>query len=240
MAKAKKKRGLYPRQSSIMLSFDEMDISGTAYSKVAKKVRKKSGASDKAKKNVTSVPTSLHKSYFVPLALCIKTKNPYNEPAEQLLSAFTDLLCTELANYKTDTQNLIYSYAEFVSHAMLLTHLTSPPPMTQYSVMIGSREVLYTEGLIGELPYESDISVAQVFSLLDNDCIMSMWAAMLLDIRVILYTANINGFFFILKALDQLMFPFRWNHTKGIIPSRHLLTQPPPYCYGKFDRLSLI
>eukprot|EP01022_Parablepharisma_sp_SALTPOND_P014794 TRINITY_DN2054_c0_g1_i1.p1 TRINITY_DN2054_c0_g1~~TRINITY_DN2054_c0_g1_i1.p1 ORF type:complete len:1010 (-),score=84.61 TRINITY_DN2054_c0_g1_i1:4599-7628(-) len=225
------KKGPFPRRSSIMVSFDEMDISGTAYSKFTKKVRKRSGAVDQSRAMVAGI-LNVHKSYYVPLALCIKTKTSDHEFAEQLLLALINLLYTDPNAYRIDLQNLIYSYSEFLSHTMLLTHITSPPPLTQYTLALGTTEVAYTEGSLAELPCENDISVAHLFSLLDSDCVIALWTALLLDIRIIVYTPNINECFFIIKALNQLMFPFKWHHSKGIAPSLSLLFQPPPYCYG--------
>ncbi len=228
--KQKNFRLLQPQRSSVMLSLDEMDIVGTAYNKVAKRVRKKS---DHKHSHIEIVPRHLHKSYFVPLAVCVKTKNQNHESAEQLLTALLSLLSTESNNYKLNIQNLIYSYSEFVSHAMLLTHMISPPPMTQYSLWVGPNEVQFSEGLIGELPGEGDTSVAQLFSIVDADFIIPLWTAMLLDIRVIVYTSDVNEYFFVVKALSQLMFPFKWHHSKGVIPLLYFLLQPPPYCFGK-------
>ncbi len=223
--------GLVHKKSSVV-SFDEMDISGTAYSKVTKRVRKRSTQGQTNVAISPALPHMVHRSFFVPLALCIKTKNQSHESAEQLLLALLSLLQTDTNSYRNNVQNLIYSYSEFVSHAMLLTHMVGPPPMTQYVIQVGKSEVLFSEGLIGELPCDGDVSAAQLFSLVDPDFVILMWTAMLLDIRVIVYTSNINEYFFIMKALNQLMFPFKWHHSKGVIPLLYFLLQPPPYCFG--------
>lgn len=213
-------------------SLDEMDAPGTAYSKVKRKARKKTNTGIDKIERLPLVKQFVHHTVFVPLAVCIKTKNQYHGPAEQLLSSLIQLLYTEVDTYKTQVQNCIYRYAEFVSHTILLTHIVSPPPMTQYVIEIGGNKVVYTEGMIGDFPCESDVSVAQLFSIVNPIEVISIWTAMLLDIRVLVYTTNVNYFFFIIKGINQLMFPFCWHHSKGIIPSLLLLCQPPPYCYG--------
>ena len=55
---------------------------------------------------------------------------------------------------------------------------------------------------------------------------------MLLDIRVIILAQDINSCFFIIKGLNQLMFPMKWQYSKGVASSLSLLYQPQPYFYG--------
>jgi len=222
------------RRSSLMMSFDEMDIPGTVYRKFTTKARKKSGGSDPKNQDavIPGIAPNSTKNYYVPLALCIKTKCPANDFTEQLLLNLINLLYTDPNTYRTDTQNLIYSYSELLSHIMQLSHITCPPPLTQYSISLGQSEISYAEGPISELPTDSDISVAQLFSQVDCDLVITLWTAFLLDIRVIIYTNSINEYFFIMKGLDQLMFPLRWHNSKGIAPMASLLLQPPACCYG--------
>jgi len=225
---------LRSRKGSITLSFDELDIRGSQQSKLNMKARELSNTQEEYKYADKQIK---HKKYYVPLAICIKTKHSSHTSAEQLLLALVQLLYTEPNLYNNDLHNLIYSYSEFLSHITMLTHIISPPPLTQYKITIGTTDVMYAEGTLTELPSENDISVAQLFSLLRPDCIITMWITLLLDNRVVLYISDINDYFFIIKGLNQLMFPFKWHFSKGILPDVSLLFQPVPYIYGIMDTL---
>ena len=170
--------------------------------------------------------------YYVPIAICIKTKNLINNSYEKLLIALARILCTEVNKYSCELHNQIYTYSEFFSHIIFLTHMISPPPATNYILQLGLTEVIFSEGPISTLPCEGDACVAQLFSILNDDFILTIFKALLLDLRVILCSKEVNSCFFIIKALTQLMFPFRWQFSKGIAPHLSLLTQPHPYFYG--------
>lgn len=171
-------------------------------------------------------------SYYAPLAICLKTKNLTNNAYEKLLIALLKILCTESSIYSSDLQNLMYSYSEFLSHIIFLTHMVGPPPGTSYMLQLGLSEVPFTEDPLSRLPCENDSCVAQLFSILTDDHILILFRYLLLDVRVILYTKEPNSCYFIIKGLNQLMFPFSWQFSKGIAPNLSLLTQPHPYFYG--------
>ncbi len=219
-----------PRRNSKPVSLDEMDIPGTAYKRATNRAVRASASRELSDEDLTTLPRP-PKSYFVPVAFCMRTKNSYYESAERLLLSLIRLLYKAKERYDPVTCNA-YSYAEFVSHLTLLTNVTSPPPMTQLTFSIGGSEVRFTEGMIAGLPCEADAAVAHLFSLVEDDYIVALWTSLLLDVRVIIYASDTNSFFFVAKALNQLMFPFSWAHSKGIIPSISLLTQPSPYFYG--------
>jgi hypothetical protein len=214
------------RKNSLFKCLDEMDVRGTPYSKFNIKARH---AFDQSQPNNTQIQNM---KYFVPVALCIKTKNPSYNSADQLLLALIDILYVNQNLYIHDTENLIYSYSEFVSHVLMLTHIISPPPITNYEIDVGLNDVYYTEGGLTEFISENDTIPMQLFSLLSIESVITMWTALLLDMRVILYVENTNDYFFLIKGLNQLMFPLRWEYSKGILPEPSLLLQPVPYVYG--------
>lgn len=231
------KQGTRPvgsRKNSIALSYDELDIIGTRHSKLNMKARKLCNTPQESKVPEAKVN---NKTYYVPLAVCIKTKHSSHTSAEQLLLALIQTLYTEPNFYTLDLHNLIYSYSDFLSQIMMLTHITSPPPLTQYKVAVGAADVRYIEGTFAEFPSEDDASVAKLFGMLSVDCILRMWVTLLLDIRTVLYVSDINEYFYIIKALNQLMFPLKWHFSKGILPDLFLLSQPVPYVYGIVDSL---
>ena len=224
-----------PRKySKKTLCLDEMDIAGSVFKKATQKARKKSHnySHKEGKESIL-----LKHSMFVPIAVCIKTANPYSEQAEQVLDSLIALLYNNEGSYMTELHNSIYSFAEFCSHILSLTQITSPPPFTELVIPLINREVTYYEGLIGNIPCEGDFSFAQLFSLVETDYIITLWTALLLEKDIIIYTSSANLYFFIVKPLTQLLFPLCWQFTKGIIPNLDLLSSPTPYCFGKADML---
>eukprot|EP01022_Parablepharisma_sp_SALTPOND_P016858 TRINITY_DN2577_c0_g1_i1.p1 TRINITY_DN2577_c0_g1~~TRINITY_DN2577_c0_g1_i1.p1 ORF type:complete len:1062 (+),score=127.21 TRINITY_DN2577_c0_g1_i1:6224-9409(+) len=221
--------GNFPRKESGNFCLDEMDLAGTAYKRTTRRARKKSSLRDP-----TYTPSSpkLKQSTFVPIAVCIKTANPSSEQAENLLNSLIATLFKHEGNYVSDLHNMIYSFAEFCSHVLTLTQVTTPPPFTELIVPMWNKEIVYYEGLIGNLPCEGDMSIAQLFSLVYTDYIITLWTALLLDKDIIIYTSDPNLYFYIMKSLMHLMFPLNWHFSKGIIPTLEYLSSPAPYCFG--------
>lgn len=211
--------------------FDEMDIADTSFRKTMMKAKKKSGVGDSSEKS--NIFAEVKRSLFAPVAVCIKTKNMYNEQAESLLEALISVLYRNEGSYINDLHNMIYSFAEFSSHIMALTKIICPPPLSELSISLGDKNISYYEGLIGGFPGEMDCAVAQLFSLVKVDFVILLWTAILLEQRIIIYTPDANMYFFIVKALSQLIFPFTWAFSKGIAPNLDLLTTPFPFCFGK-------
>jgi len=220
------KRNNKQRKDSLFQCLDEMDVRGTPYSKFNIKAR---NALDQSELNNTQIQ---NRKYFIPVALCVKTKNPSYNSADQLLLALINLLYINQNLYRNDAHNLIYSYSEFVSQVLMLTHIISPPPLTNYEINIGINNVYYTEGSLTAFISENDTTPMQLFSLLSIESVITMWTALLLDMRVIFYVENTNDYFFLIKGLSQLMFPLRWQYSKGILSEPSLLLQPVPYVYG--------
>ena len=224
-----KDAGMLSRKKSGKFCFDEMDLVGTAYKRTTRRAGKKGSLHDDE-----GIPTvrPLKHSVFVPIAVCIKTANPYSDQAETLLDSIIATLYRNERNYVNELHNTIYSFSEFCSHVLTLTHVTTPPPFTELIVPVCDKEIVYYEGLISNLPCEGDMSVAQLFSLVYTDYIIMLWAALLLEKDVIIYTSNPNLYFYIVKTLIHLMFPLQWQFAKGIIPNLDLLSSPTPYCFG--------
>lgn len=224
------RRNMRSRKNSVFRCLDEMDMRGTPHSKFNIKARN-------AFQEAEAESLIRNQKYFVPVALCVKTKNSSYSSADKLLLALIYLLYTNQNLYRNDIQNLIYSYSEFMSEVMLLTHIISPPPMTEYEVDVGVAKVDYAEGSLTEFRVQDDSTQMQLFALLSVECVVTMWTALLLDMRVILYVENTNDYFFAIKGLSQLMFPLRWQYSKGIAPEPSLLLQPVPYVYGVMKTL---
>lgn len=209
----------------LLSSREEMDLAGSTFSRAMKNARKKSEHLDTKILRGTS-------SVFVPIIFCIKTQKTENEPAEQLLASIINLLYRNGGNYLSETHNLLYTFAEFCIHILYLTQTISPPPLSELLIPICNKDIIFYEGVIGDIPNERDNAVAQLCSLLPSETIVLLWEALLLDYRIVLYTADANYFFFIAKALTQLMFPLVWPFSKGIAPSLPLLSSINPYFFG--------
>ena len=205
-----------------------MDLPGTAFSKLLRRSKEYLHI----KGNLDQLNDHFNKTYYVPVALCIKTKSAAGNFYEALLNSLIELLYKGVNNYASSLHNVIYSYAEFISHIISLTHIINPPPATLYKIQIGLKKLTYLEGPISQLPYEDDTSVAQLFCILDSKSILEVLGALLLDLRVILCAKNINSCFFLIKGFNQLMFPLKWQYSKGVTLSNTLLYQPYPYFYG--------
>ena len=177
-------------------------------------------------------PQALKKSIFVPISICIKTANPYTDQAKELLNSLITSLLNNKEKYTTNLHNLIYNASEFCSYILALTHVNTPPPFAELIIPIANKEIVYYEELISNIPCDGDMSIAYLFSLIPIEHIVLLWTALLLEKDVILYIPNVNIYFFLAKALIQLMFPLSWHYTKGVITSLGLLHAPTPYCYG--------
>eukprot|EP00826_Nyctotherus_ovalis_P046488 TRINITY_DN5259_c0_g6_i1.p1 TRINITY_DN5259_c0_g6~~TRINITY_DN5259_c0_g6_i1.p1 ORF type:complete len:550 (-),score=119.86 TRINITY_DN5259_c0_g6_i1:40-1689(-) len=202
-----------------------MDIAGTASGWSGIKLRQRLGSS-------CSQADNLLKEYYVPLAICIKMRTASCEFADKVLLSLIDLLHTEANLYRTEMQNLAYSYSEFLSNLTLLTHLTCPPPLTQYSILIGTNEITCTQGPFSELPYKESYCVAQLFSLLDPKAITTLWYCLMAEYDIVLYVKDPNEYFYILEGLQQLLFPLQLNLVKGILSDLGYLEQPFTYALG--------
>lgn len=168
--------------------------------------------------------------YYVPIAICIKTRIPYIEQGKNLLSALISIILKDEEDYTRDTITL--SYAEFCSQLLTLTHVTLPPPLTHLVLPIGSAEIFLEEGWVNEFPCGGDTSVVHLFSLLSIDYIVVIWSALLLEKSIVLYVPDPNTYFYIVKALTELMFPLTWPHPKGLVTNLDYLTFPSSYCFG--------
>ncbi len=210
---------------------DDMDTLGTVYNKATKKARKKSLKTGQETESRCST-NLLKRSIYVPIGLCVKTANPSSDKAELLLDSLIDILLVKDGNYVSNLHNMIYSFSEFCSTILSLTQISSPPPFTSLQIPLTGRDVVYYEGLVSNLPCEGDISIAQMFSLIEPDDVLTLWTALLLERDVIIYVPDANLYFFIAKPLMHLMFPLTWPFAKGIIPNMDLFSTPTPFCFG--------
>ena len=168
----------------------------------------------------------------VPIIVCIKTYNFYTEQAAELLECIISILKSKQKHYMVDLYNIIYSYAEFCSYILSLCQLRNPPPFSELIIPIANKSIKYYEGLLCDFPCEDDESISQLFSLLPTNIIISIWTALLIEKRIVIYTSNPNIYFYATKAIIDLLFPLEWLFSKGIISNAVFLTTPIPYCYG--------
>ncbi len=215
-------------------SFDEMDLTSTALRRVTRRLSRNRVVPPTSDDTARTRPSGGKETrrFFVPVAICVKTKHQATEQAERVLEALIGRLHYNSGGYISDIHNRIYSFAEFAFHILQLTQLTSPPPLTQLSISLQDTEISYYEPGVGELPCDTDTLVAQLFTILDSDAVITLWTALILDVRIVVYTSDANLFFFLAKPLTQLMFPFSWAFLKGITPSIELLSTPTPYFFG--------
>lgn len=216
------------RKMSAMLSCDDMNLPETSFSKVIQKVKERS-----QERGAIS-----RESYYAPVVLCMKTKSSAGNFYESLLKALTEQLRSDSSRYTASLRNVAYSYSEFVSLIISLTHIVNPPPATLYTLEVGNTKLTYVEGPVSQLSYEDDTSVAQLFCVLDSKSVIAVFGALLLDLRVILCAQDVNSCFFLIKGLNQLMFPLKWQYSKGVTLSPVLLYQPYPYFYGILKSLN--
>ena len=103
---------------------------------------------------------------YIPVVIAIKTFNPYTDTSAELLDALTSVLASKRKKYKSNLHDIIYSYTEFCSYVLSLTHIRNPPPFSELIIPIANKEIKYYEGLICNLPCEGDSSVGHLFRLL--------------------------------------------------------------------------
>ena len=177
-------------------------------------------------------PNKSHKIYYVPIVVSIETCIPHIEIAKSILNSLISVIFKNNKYYAKDTHNSIFSYVEFSSHVLSLTHITVPPPLTCLSIPIANTKILLQEGYINEFPCTGDTSIYYLFSMLPVDYIVMLWSALLLEKSVIIHVPNHNTYFYIVKALLELLFPLTWSFSKGVINNLEFLTVPIPYCFG--------
>jgi len=173
--------------------------------------------------------------YYVPIAVCIETRIPYVDQASNLLNALISVIFKNDKNYMNDIQNLIFSYAEFCSHLLTLTHITVPPPLTNLSIPIANTEIFLQESWISEFPSKGDISIGHLFFFMSIDHVIMIWSLFLLEKNIIFHVSEPNVFFHVTKAFTELMFPLTWVFPKGLVSNPELLNVPTPYCFGVLE-----
>jgi len=169
-------------------------------------------------------------SVFVPVVMCIQTYNSDLDQTRNLLLSLIKLLYTHESDYKRMVHKTIYSLAEFCSYIFYLTHIMIPP-YTKLLIPIAGNTIEYNENLINDFPCEADMSIVYLFTLLPIDFIISIWNLLLLESNIIVYTPDPNIYFYITKALFQLMFPLEWKYLFGIVSDLNLVSENTPYIY---------
>ena len=86
--------------------------------------------------------------------------------------------------------------------------------------------------MISSFPCNGDSSIAYLCSFVNPNYIIILWTALLLEKSVIICVDDPNMFYYIVKGLILLMFPFDWQHAKGLINDFELINSPFPYCFG--------
>jgi hypothetical protein len=178
------------------------------------------------------IPNKKGNKVYVPIVVCIKTKNVNTKQAERILESLISILLKDGGCYSSELHNKTFSYAEFCYHILILTSLIGPTPLTQFSISMGNKSIDFFESHFADFPGAMDTSIAQLFSILRVDLIITLWNALLLEQRVVIYSNDPNYYFFIMKALNQLLFPFTWAFSKGVVPTLDILTTPFPFCFG--------
>lgn len=207
-----------------LFSYDEMDLLGPSYKKTTQRARKISNADEGS--------IQAKKILYAPIGICIKTTSPHTTKAKDLLQSIIAVLAKNEETYSTAIHSIIFSYAEFCSHVLSLTQLTTPPPFTELVIPMPDTEIVYYQGLLSNVPCESDVSIVNLFLLLPTEYVITLWTGLVLEKNVLVYTSKPNVYFHIAKALIHLIFPLGWHFLKGIVPNLSLLSPPLAYCFG--------
>jgi len=212
--------------------FDELDILSNTYLSRSKRVRRRTESSQEVSETHSILLRS--SNVYAPVAICIKTKIPLYEESVKLLEQLIGILYNKSQQniYEKEEQRKIYAFAELSTYILLLTHLPIPPPISEFAIYFSETAICFRESPLNCLPCEGDPSVAQLFSLLSIDYIVDIWNAFILEYKIIIYTSKPVYFFYIAKAMEQLLFPFTWAFSKGVTPILGVLEHINPYFLG--------
>eukprot|EP00826_Nyctotherus_ovalis_P042084 TRINITY_DN4295_c0_g1_i27.p1 TRINITY_DN4295_c0_g1~~TRINITY_DN4295_c0_g1_i27.p1 ORF type:complete len:874 (-),score=224.88 TRINITY_DN4295_c0_g1_i27:422-3043(-) len=170
--------------------------------------------------------------YYVPIAVCIETSFEFFEEMENLLVSLIKPLRNREIMYQLRKNNRVYKFAEFAYYIALLTHLNRPPPFSKLTIDFHGSSVVLHEDELNDFPVLDEPSVVQLYSYLGLDNILDLWTTFLTEEPTIVHTDDPEVIFYIVKGIEQLIFPLTWTFSKGITCNVDSLRCPQPFFYA--------
>lgn len=160
-------------------------------------------------------------SFYVPLVICIKSKNNYVDFFRKILKCLY-LHLTELSSDNFALSSAMRSM-DFLKYCSILINdcIVSPFEMN-FSIKIGKYQLMF--------PYEShtrmnynESAVAILVDLLDIRNIIDIWENLMTNKHVFLMSCNEYLLFLIIQAFRSLMFPMKWEDKVIPVLAPHLI-----------------
>jgi len=223
---------MHPIKAETFIStfaLDEMNTLNTRFRKRKTEIKRSSVTPLRVQHS--SISRDMNAKYYVPIAVCIETSFGNYDEVENLLANFIKLLQSKGNVCQHNDHNRIYSFGKFAYHIALLTHLNTPPPYSRLIIDFHHSSAVLYEGKLNEFPFPGEPSIAQLYSHLGITNIIELWVTFLTQERTIVYTDNPEIIFYIIKGIEQLLFPLSWPFPKGIAFDLKILRHPQPYFF---------
>lgn len=165
------------------------------------------------------------KNYYAPKLICLVSVHPF-------LSDYIKIL---LSIYKFATQNsrIIKPIEKIIDNLIIETPL---PPRGLYKVeyKLLNEKLLLTQPKMNELPVAT-YNFPLIFCLLSTEQIVEIYRYLLLETRIIFFSANIQYLGPTIHSFIQLLFPLKYSFTYiSVLPSENInfVESPSPYVIG--------
>jgi len=133
------------------------------------------------------------------------------------------LLKEGIIDYSTKWLETFWAYVLTLTYTIL-------SPLSKLIIPIPSEAnyVTFPENFLNGFPCDGDISIYYLFSLMPIDVIVKLWSCLLLDFTIVIYTSDPNIYFYIAKALMELLFPLDYQYRIGLIYDLKVLKEVSP------------
>ena len=178
---------------------------------------------------------------YVPVVLCLLTKQQHDHAFRQLLEALYDYLyqirrkCQESCGVK---EAHAIANAEFVRYALfLINDVVCPPKYTDLHIVIGPKIVNFPADRWAELPHHEPC-ITLLMETVDTSKVIDIWTGMLLERQIIIMSKQNYVQFAVCEALRMLIYPLKWSHVFiPVVGDTNCLEAPVPYLMGVNSQL---
>lgn len=201
-----------------------------------------------SKTSITST-SSLSKSFYVPVAICILSHVQKIEFFRAVLTEIYNIIDFDLSAISrgTSTSNstlsddangnptiVSYQKIELITCFNFLIDLIKPPAASSFTLNLRFSQANVTFQSRRDIPTK-DYCINILFNLLDIGTIIKLFVSLLFEKHVIIIANQNMTLFCICEALISLIFPFKWLHS--YIPNLPMdqldyLESPTPYLMG--------
>lgn len=180
-------------------------------------------------------------SIYVPVVLCLLTKQQHDHAFRQLLEALYDYLfnikrrCRGLYSLK---EAHAVANAEFVRYALfLINDVMCPPKYTDMDILVGEKAIRFPADRWAELPHHEPC-ITLLMETVDMSKIIDIWMGMLLERQIIIMSKQNYVQFAVCEALRMLIYPLKWSHVFiPVVGDTNCLEAPVPYLMGVNSQL---